>query len=237
MSLASIDTSGFGNWLTNGISTSPAAIIRSAPSTCVYVYPDATDGDPGLGLRDRKKLQTYRDIRAAATRLLRDQDFADVGIDMIAAEANVSRATFFNYFASKDAVVFDADPEELAAYRSILYSRPDHEPVWTSLQQILVIIVDSISEQMVVQHHLLQLNPGMASGGRTFGDQFRQTLIQSATQRAMAAGSTEFQAALMVAVADAAATTAYRFWDPTSGTQALRDLITAAFDATGTVAR
>jgi hypothetical protein len=130
-------------------------------------------------------------------------------------------------------VVFDADPEELAAYKSLLDTRPDHEPVWTSLQQILVTTVDLASEQMVVQHHLLQRNPALASGGRTYGDQFRQTLIQWATQRAIAAGSTEFQAALMVAAADAAATTAYRFWDPTSGTQTLRDLITAAFDTTG----
>ena len=54
-----------------------------------------------LGLRARKKLHTWREIRGAATRLLRDHDYADVSIDMIAAEANVSRATFFNYFSSK----------------------------------------------------------------------------------------------------------------------------------------
>src|SRR6476646_7344429 len=118
-----------------------------------------------LGLRERKKLQTWREIRAAATRLLRDRDFADVSIDMIAAEANVSRATFFNYFASKDAVVFDADPEELAAYTALLDARPDHEPVWTSLQHILVTTVDSVSEQIVVQHHLLQRNPALATSG------------------------------------------------------------------------
>lgn len=186
-----------------------------------------------LGLRERKRMQTWRDIRAAATRLLRDHDFADVSVDMIAAEANVSRATIFNYFASKDAVVFDADPEELAAYAALVDARPDDEPVWTSLQQILVTTVDSVSEQVAVQHHLLQRNPALASCGRTFGDQFRKTLVQWATERAIAAGSTEFEAALVVAAADAAATTAYRFWDPTDGAHALRDLITAAFDTAG----
>lgn len=186
-----------------------------------------------LGLRERKKLQTWRDIRAAATRFLKDRDFADVSVDMIAAEANVSRATFFNYFASKDAAVFDADPEELAAYTALLDARPGDEPVWTSVQQILVTTIESVSEQIVVQHHLLQRNPTLASSGRTFGDQFRHTLIQWATERAVAAGSTEFESALVVAAADAAATTAYRFWDPTSGAQALRDLITAAFDTAG----
>lgn len=185
------------------------------------------------GLRERKKLQTWRDIRAAATRLLRDNDFADISVEMIAAEANVSRATFFNYFASKDAVVFDADPAELAAYEMLLAARPDGEPVWQSLQQILVATVDSVSEQIVVQHHLLERNPALAGGGRTFGDQFRQALTRWATRRAIAAGNTEFQAALLVAAADAAATTAYRFWDPASGAQALRDLITAAFSVAG----
>jgi AcrR family transcriptional regulator len=186
-----------------------------------------------LGLRERKKRQTWRDIRAAATRLLRDHDYADVSIDMIAAEANVSRATFFNYFSSKDAVVFDADPDELAAYESLLDARPDDEPVWTSLQEILVYTVDSVGEQIVVQQHVLQRNPALATGGRSFGDQFRRALTQWATERATATGSTEFDAALLVAAADAAAMTAYRFWDPDSGVQALRDLLAAAFDTVG----
>ncbi len=186
-----------------------------------------------MGLRERKKRQTWRDIRAAANRLLSEHDYASVSIDMIAAEANVSRATFFNYFASKDAVVFDADPDELSAYRSLLDARPHDEPTWTSLRHILVETVTSVAEQVVVQHHLLQRNPALASGGRTFGDQFRHTLIEWATQRAIAAGSTEFSAALLVAAADAAATTAYRFWDPDTGAQTLRDLLTAAFDTVG----
>ncbi|KAA0114104.1 TetR/AcrR family transcriptional regulator [Mycolicibacterium sp. P9-22] len=193
----------------------------------------SAESETSLGLRARKKLQTWREIRAAATRLLRDHDFAEVTIDMIAAEANVSRATFFNYFGSKEAVVFDADPEELAAYQALLEARPADEPVWTSLREILVGTVDSVSEQMAVQHHLLQRNPVLAGSGRAFGDQFRQSLTAWATERAKASGTTEFQAALVVAAADAAATTAYRFWDPISGAQALRDLIAGAFDTVG----
>ena len=193
--------------------------------------------DPGadrpLGLRERKKLQTWRDIRAAATRLFAEHDYANVSVDMIAAEANVSRATFFNYFASKDAVVFDADPGELAAYQALLDARPKDEPVWTSLQQILVGTVNTVDEQIAVQHHLLQRNPTLASGGRAYGDQFRHTLTQWAIGRAIAAGSTEFHAALVVATADAAATTAYRFWDPATGAQALRELLSAVFDTVG----
>lgn len=193
----------------------------------------STGARPSPGLRARKKLHTWREIRAAAQRLLREHDYAEVSIDMIAAEANVSRATFFNYFGSKEAVVFDADPEELAAYRALLEARPADEPVWTSLREILVTTVDSVSEQMAVQHQMLQRNRVLATSGRTFGDQFRQALTEWATERATASGTTDFQAALVVAAADAAATTAYRFWDPVSGAQALRDLIAAAFDAVG----
>ena len=192
-----------------------------------------TEAEHSLGLRARKKLHTWRAIRAAADRLLRDHDYAGVSIDMIAAEANVSRATFFNYFGSKDAVVFDADPEELAAYQALLDARPADEPVWTSLREILIATVDSVGEQMIVQRNLLQRNRVLADSGRSFGDQFRQALTTWATQRATAAGTTEFQAALVVAAADAAATTAYRFWDPAGGAQALRDLIAEAFDTVG----
>lgn len=67
-------------------------------------------------------------------------------------------------------MVFDADPEELGADISLLAARPDDEPVWISLQQILVTTIASVCEQIVVQHHLLQRNPALASSGRCRGD-------------------------------------------------------------------
>jgi AcrR family transcriptional regulator len=46
----------------------------------------------GGGLRERKKLQTWRAIRAAALELITERGFEAVSVDEIAAVAGVSRS-------------------------------------------------------------------------------------------------------------------------------------------------
>lgn len=57
------------------------------------------------GLREKKQAQTKRAIYDAAMRLFAEQGFQETSVDQIAAAAEVSRATFFNYFGSKDGVL------------------------------------------------------------------------------------------------------------------------------------
>lgn len=55
--------------------------------------------------RERNKQETRQRILAAASRLLAVQGMTATTADAIAEGANISRATFFNYFPSKAAVI------------------------------------------------------------------------------------------------------------------------------------
>ncbi len=58
-----------------------------------------------LNRRERKKLQTRNAIIETAVKLFEKKGFQEVIIDEIAEAVDISRATFFNYFASKDALL------------------------------------------------------------------------------------------------------------------------------------
>ena len=72
------------------------------------------------GLRERKKAKTRAAIQEHALRLFRDQGYAETTVQEIAAAAEVSPATFFRYFPTKeDTVVFDRlDPMMIELFRS-----------------------------------------------------------------------------------------------------------------------
>jgi AcrR family transcriptional regulator len=82
-----------------------------------------------LSLRERKKLQTRQLIADAARRLFADRGFEAVPVAEIARAADVSEATAFNYFPTKEDLVYnrlEAFEEELL---SSIRERPAGESV------------------------------------------------------------------------------------------------------------
>jgi AcrR family transcriptional regulator len=79
------------------------------------------------GLRERNKLRRRERITEAALRLFAERGFDGATIDEIAEAAEVSRRTFFRYFARKEDVILDWKRRMADELRAALDSRPPQE--------------------------------------------------------------------------------------------------------------
>jgi AcrR family transcriptional regulator len=82
-----------------------------------------------LGLRERKKRETRRLLAEVATRLFAERGFEAVKVAEIAAEANVSEKTVFNYFETKEDLVLEGRVEVEADLLRAVRERESGEPI------------------------------------------------------------------------------------------------------------
>ncbi|GAB3431744.1 TetR/AcrR family transcriptional regulator [Flindersiella endophytica] len=79
--------------------------------------------------RERKKQETRQRIVLAAVRLFEEQGYEQTTVTQIAAAADVDPKTFFNYFGSKDEVLFtDFGSDFDVLFETIADRRPDESP-------------------------------------------------------------------------------------------------------------
>jgi AcrR family transcriptional regulator len=96
-----------------------------AHMTVTDITPPQAAPAPRASLRERKKLATRRALRRVALDLVSERGFAHVTVEDIADAADVSPRTFFNYFPSKEAVLFGTSPDRIEAIREgILHAAP-----------------------------------------------------------------------------------------------------------------
>ena len=163
-----------------------------------------------MSLRERKKLAAWRAIHTAALTLFDEQGYEATTIEEIAAAANVSRATYFNYFSNKESVVFAQDPEQRDDWQALMAGRPADEPLRTSLIVILTEFGESIRDQMPVLRRLKARSPALAQATQTFGEQFAADLRDWVLERA--GEQDALRATLLFNVALVAGSTAYQTW-------------------------
>jgi AcrR family transcriptional regulator len=185
------------------------------------------DGD-GQGLRARKKLQTWREIRTQALRLIEERGYDAVSVEEIAAAANVSRSTMFNYFPTKEALVMDPDPEEPQTWRALMRGRPADEPLWASLREVALGYMATFSDRLVVQKRLKQTSPKLAESSREYSEMFARELRAWVDERS--GPGHEIDNTLMLHTVQAVMGTAYAMWSPDDGFDRLQEIARACFD-------
>lgn len=106
------------------------------------------------GLRERKKRATRQLISNIATRLFTERGFEQVTIDDVAAAANVSKMTVFNYFPRKEDLFFDRSDDAQKLVRDALVNRGRRSPL-----AALRALAHALVEQ---RHPLVRVNPVVA---------------------------------------------------------------------------
>jgi AcrR family transcriptional regulator len=89
-----------------------------------------------MGLRESKKLHMRREIADQAMRLFATRGFDRVTVAEVAAAAEVSEKTVFNYFPTKEDLFFDEVPEREAALVNAIKGRAEGESILGSLRRL-----------------------------------------------------------------------------------------------------
>ena len=129
------------------------------------------------GLRERKKRATRIAIRDAAMRLFAEQGFAGTTIDQIAEAADVSRATVFSYFPTKEEIVFGDAAAAIDALGATLREGTAEGGAMAAVRGWLGGLAGWIEPELVLQ---LQLARDVATVGA------RRLQLHGAVQRVIA---------------------------------------------------
>jgi AcrR family transcriptional regulator len=89
-----------------------------------------------VGLREVKKLRTRREIADRAMQLFAQRGFDRVTVAEVAAAADVSEKTVYNYFPTKEDLFFDEVPAREAALVAAVRGRRDGESILAALRRL-----------------------------------------------------------------------------------------------------
>ena len=161
--------------------------------------------------RQTSRLATWRALREATLRLVAERGFAAVSVDDVAAAAGTSRRTFFNYFPTKAAALFDPDPELADRLERLTAEAPVTGDVWADLRGICAVFV------RWGPHDALRVYRRVAGSGE-LGDY--PVEVHRHVQAALEAWAARrlpgdpLAPRLLAATAGAALGAAFRTWDP-----------------------
>jgi AcrR family transcriptional regulator len=101
-------------------------------------YLDSDMEEAEIGLRERKKRRTRQHLVDTARRLFGQHGFEQVTVAQLAREAEVSQATVFNYFPTKEDLVFSAFAAFEERMLEAIRERPQGESVLEAFSRFIL---------------------------------------------------------------------------------------------------
>jgi AcrR family transcriptional regulator len=186
------------------------------------------------GLRERKKRATWLALHEAALRLVADRGLDSVSVDEIAARADVSPRTFFNYFSSKDDAVLGLDPAMPQRQAETFRARPDDESPLHALRAMALDQATEMAEDpelWPLRLQVIEAHPGLIARLHAGFGQSERALAEAIAERTGTRADVDAYPALLAAVAGVAVRTSLHRWLSSGFTASLPALVDEAWDA------
>ncbi len=180
-------------------------------------------------LRERNRLRTRDDIATAAIALFEEQGYDATTTEQIAKAAGVSVATYFRHFPSKEDVLFADEDRSAAAMVERVSERTDRSVSVTALAEpVAAFAIDLEDERTFRLTHLVMTNRQLEPRSLRMRLRWeREVSRRLATEQGRSEPSQDD--ALVASVAITCLSTALRFWDKTSSSTGLSDLVRHMF--------
>jgi AcrR family transcriptional regulator len=192
-------------------------------------------------LRERKKLATRRLLRQTALELIAERGFGNVTVEDIAAAADVSPRTFFNYFPTKEAALFGSDPVRAAQVRERIVHDSPGEPVLSVLRAVLVsgarFVVEDLEElgedreTWLRRIKAVRADPHLRAAHAAQMASTERTVTEALAERLGTDPDTDPYPGLLCAVATGVFRNGMASWADSGGTVPLARLIDLSFQA------
>lgn len=145
-----------------------------------------TLGEIPAGRRGRPPGTSARALEVIALRLFTEQGFDDTTVDQIAAEAGVSRRTFFRYFASKSEVLWSEFDLEVADLRRELAAVHDGLSVMAAVRAAVLAVNHYRAEdvpELRARMSLVGSTPDLAASAALHYDAWERAIIDFVADR------------------------------------------------------
>ncbi|HEV7187405.1 MAG TPA: TetR family transcriptional regulator [Blastococcus sp.] len=185
------------------------------------------------GLRERKKLATRLALHEAALRLVAERGLDHVSVDDIAARADVSPRTFFNYFSSKDDAVLGLDPDAMHRQVRALLDRPAGESPVEALRAVAreqALEMAGETEVWPLRLTVIDAHPVLIGRLAAMFGESERAMAAAIAERTGTRFGVDVYPTLLAGVAGVAMRTALHRWHATDFTASLPALVDEAWD-------
>jgi AcrR family transcriptional regulator len=188
---------------------------------------------PTEGLRERHRRRTEALLEEAALRLFEERGFDLVTVDDIATAADVSRRTFFRYFAAKEDALLADQPRRLEELRQAFAVRPAGEPALTALRQALLSLAsghEQDRERLLRRAKLMRATPSLQTRWMGMQRTWEQAVTEMVADRLGVDPLVDLRPGVIAASTLASVRTAISIWVTADGRGDLQAMVTEALD-------